>query len=354
MKKTRLLILAASAAMVPCLVQAGTLTPAVQPREGVQQALSAMRTDAQAIQQMATTWPEIQNAALGYGNLTPYAAQQWSGQGPVIFTPYGGVELCHNTHWDTVTNGLVSGGVNIMGDAAAEALAIQTISTDFQQQVANLMIAEVQTNAATAQQLQQSQSQTQTSLNALMSLLNITGQQLQAAIGPGSALRQPPFANWQAGIGNVPDLAAARYVAGPNDGAPIGWTIQPVSPLARLLDQCPTGTGSVPMLPIAANVQNAVAVSEQIAPSMQQAFAMFENGSTTDYQQGYFSVAGGGFSPSAGPGGTPNYAVRMQVVGILSTDLPAVAGYMQPVTPALQSYNATIQSTLSEVLQNVQ
>jgi hypothetical protein len=345
MRKTRLLILAASAAMVPCLVQAGTLTPTVQ------QALSGMRTDAQAIQQVATTWPEIQSAALGYGNLTPYAMQQWSGQGPVIHTPLGGVELCHNTHWDTVTAGLVSGGVNVMGDAAAEALAIQTIATDFQQQVANLMIAEVQTNAATAQQLQQSQSQTQTSLNALRSLLNITGQQLQAAISPGSALRQPPFANWRAGIGNVPNLAAARYIAGPNDGAPIGWTIQPLSPLARLLDQCPTGTGSVPMLPVAANVQNAVAVSEQIAPSMRQAFAMFENGSTTDYQQG---SGFGSLSPSAGLGGTPNYAVRMQVVGTLSADLPVVAGYMQPVTPALQAYNTTVQSTLSEALQNVQ
>jgi hypothetical protein len=342
MKKTRFAVFLV--AMAPGLAQAGSTMPSVQ------QALSAMQTDAQAIQKMATTWPEIQNAAQSYGSLAPYAAQEWAGQGPTVLSSFGGVELCHNTHWDTVTAGLVTGGVNVMGDAAAEALAIQTITTDFQQQVANLMIAEVKTSPATAQQLQQSQSQTQASLNALTALLNITGQQLQAAISPGSALRQPPFQNWQAGIGDVPNLAAAQYVAGPNDGAPIGWVTPPASALARLLDRCPTGTGTVPMLPVAADVQNAIAVSEQIAPSMQQAFAMFENGSTTSYQQG---SGFGSFSPSTGPGGTPNYVVRMQVVSTLSADLPVVAGYMGPVTPALQAYNATVQSTLSEVRQNV-
>lgn len=312
----------------------------------IQASVAGMRTDAQAIQQMTTTWPEIQAAAQSYGALAPYAAQEWAGQGPIIVTPLGGQELCHNTHWDQVTSGLVTGGLNITGDAAVEAYALQTIAIDFQQQYANLMIAEVQAHASNVQQLTQTEAQTKATLNNLMNLLTVTGQQIQAAMGPGTTLRQIPFTNWQAGIGDVPNLAEAQYTAGPNDGAPIGWYTQPTdNALARLIDRCPTGSGSLPMIPLAASVQGAANVSVQDEPDVQQAIAPFEQGSS-------YVLPSSGFA--SGLLRLPNYPVRMQIVSILAADMPAIAAYMQPISPALQAFNTTVQSTMGEVDQNVQ
>ncbi|MHB1750747.1 MAG: hypothetical protein ACYCR3_11605, partial [Acidithiobacillus sp.] len=223
---------------------------------------------------------------------------------------------------------------------------LQTIATDFQQQYANLMIAEVQAHASNVQQLTQTEAQTKATLNNLMNLLSVTGQQLQAAMGPGTTLRQMPFTNWQAGIGDVPNLAQAQYTAGPHDGAPIGWYAQPTdNALARLIDRCPTGSGSLPMIPLAASVQNAANVSVQDEADVQQAIAPFEHGSS-------YVLPSGGFA--SGLLRLPNYPVRMQIVGILAADMPSIAGYMQPISPALQAFNATVQSTMREVNQNAQ
>ena len=312
----------------------------------IQTDLAAMQTDAQAIQQVAATWPEIQSAAANYGALALYAAQPWAGQGPIIDTPLGGRELCHNTRWDQLTSGLVTGGLNITGDAAVEAYAMQTVATDFQQRYAQLMIDEVRAHATNVQQLMRTEAQTKATLNDLVNLLNTTSQQLQTAMGPGTTLQQMPFSNWQAGIGDVPDLAQAQYMAGPNDGAPIGWYVQPTdNALARLIDQCPTGAGTLPMVPLAASVQSAANVSVQDEPELQQAMAPFEHGSS-------YSIPAGGLA--AGLLNLPDYTVRMRIVGILAADMPAIAGYMQPVTPELQAFNAQVQSTMSEVNQHAQ
>ena len=98
------------------------------------------------------------------------------------------------------------------------------------------------------------------------------------------------------------------------------------------------------MIPLAASVQNAANVSVQDEPDVQQAIAPFEHGSSYVLPSGFAS----------GLLRLPNYPVRMQIVGILAADMPAIAGYMQPISPALQAFNANVQSTMSEVDQNVQ
>jgi hypothetical protein len=80
---------------------------------------SALGEDAGALNAMAQTWPVLQSAAQSYGQLAPYAAATWAGPGPRKQTLYGYWEQCHNTRWDSVIQNLVTGGLNIAGDAQA-------------------------------------------------------------------------------------------------------------------------------------------------------------------------------------------------------------------------------------------
>ncbi|QER46005.1 hypothetical protein [Acidithiobacillus caldus] len=142
--KRLVLALSALALAVPALATAAT-------------PLQQMQADAQALNVMAQTWPQIQSAATQYAGLATYAAQEWAGAGPTVTTPYGGVEQCHNTRWDDVTAGLITGGLNIGGDAEAEAYAIQAVATDFQMALGNYLVQQVQAgNSALAGELMQS------------------------------------------------------------------------------------------------------------------------------------------------------------------------------------------------------
>lgn len=322
---------------IPVLAVAGTPLQGASPLQG-------MQSDAAAIQSMAQNWTTLENAASGYAALAPYAAQEWAGPGPVVSTPMGGEEQCHNTHWDTVTNQLVTGGLNIFGDAEAEAYAIQTITADFQTQLADYEVQQAKVgNMAIVDQINAQKGPMNASLNTLMSLLSTTGDQVAAALSPGTTLHPLPIQHWQAGVGNVPDLSAVQYIAGPNDGAPIGWAVEPVRGLARLIDVCPTGTGNVPMYnlsgPVNSNVQQMLADS----PSMAQVVQSVEGGST-------YSVPGP-FSGSAGIVPVDGFGddTRMQLVKALASDMQPLAQYMQPLRQPLTLYSQQVQQIMAEV-----
>ncbi|MDD3760643.1 MAG: hypothetical protein PHO57_07410 [Acidithiobacillus sp.] len=305
--------------------------------------LARMQADASAIAQIATTWSQLASAAQGYAQLAPYAAQEWAGRGPVVHTLFGGVEQCHNTRWDSVTSNLITGGLNIAGDAEAEAYAIQTVATDFQQQLSDYEVQQVRAgNTAVVDEIDQQNGPLQQSLNTLMSLLNTTGNQVAAALSPGSALHPLPISHWQAGIGNVPNLSAVQYIPGPNDGAPIGWFVPPSSSLARLVDKCPTGTGSIPMLQLDAPVMAGVNQMLADAPSMATAVQPIENGSS-------YTLPGGNGGVLTGI--DPEYALRMNLVSALAANMQPLAGYMSPISTPLALYEKQVQTIMNEVQQ---
>lgn len=313
---------------------------AILPGMASADSLSQMTADAQTLQQMGATWPQLESAAQSYAALAPYAAQEWAGQGPVVFTPFGGIEQCHNAHWDTVTDQLVPGGMNIFGDAEAEAYAIQTVTVDFQQQLADYEVQQDQAgNTAVVNVLNAANGPMSTALNTLMALLNTTGNQVSAALSPGTALQPLPITVWQAGIGNVPNLAQTQYLAGPNDGAPIGWSVMPASPLARLVDVCPTGTGSIPMLPVAAGVLSAAQQAVADAPDLASPLQPLEGGSTYTLPEGMFGA---------------DYALRMSLVSALASDIQPLAGYMDPINQPLALYQQQVQQIMNEVNSNAQ
>ena len=302
--------------------------------------LSQMRADASAITQMSATWAQLQSTAHQYARLAPYAVREWAGQGPVVFTPFGGEEQCHNTRYDTVTSGLITGGLNIFGDAEAEAYAIQTVTVDFQQELADYEVQQEQAgNTALANKLDQQNGPLQQSLTALMGLLTTTGNQVSAALSPGTALHPLPIQNWQAGMGNVPNLAAVQYTPGPNDGAPVGWFLMPTMGMATLVDKCPTGTGLVPMLPLDAPVMADVDQMLADAPSMAVAVQPVEGGSS-------YTLGGSGL-PLGGV--NPEYALRMSLVSALAADMGPLSGYMAPISSPLSLYQQQVQQIMREV-----
>lgn len=302
--------------------------------------LSQMTADASAITRMVSTWTQLESTSRNYAALAPYAAQEWAGQGPVVHTLFGGEEQCHNTRYDTVTGGLITGGLNIFGDAEAEAYAIQTVTVDFQQQLADYEVQQEQSgNMAVANTLNAANGPLSTSLNTLMALLNATGNQVAAALSPGTALQPLPIPHWQAGIGDVPNLAQVQYIAGPNDGAPVGWFIQPSIGMARLVDECPTGTGSIPMLPLDTPVMADVNQMLSDAPSMSVAVQPVEGGSS-------YTLGGGGYLLGSL---NPEYALRMRLVSALAADMQPLSGYMAPIDQPLSLYQQQVQQIMSEV-----
>lgn len=331
MKKTHFAVLfAVCAAISPGLASADPL--------------SRMRADASALQQMSATWAQIESTSQSYAALAPYAAQEWAGQGPTVVGPFGGIEQCHNTHWDQVTRGLIPGGLNIFGDAEVEAYSMQAITVDFQAQLANYMVQQVQAGNSPAggnsgplmNQLAQQNGPLMQSMNTLDGLLTTVGNQVSGATGPSTALHQLPIQHWQAGVGNVPDLASVQYIVGPDDGAPIGWVVPPSSPLARLVDICPTGTGSIPMLQTAAPVLSAAQQAVADEPALASQLQPIEGGST-------YTLPGGGMFGSA------DYIVRMSLVSALASDMQPLAGYMQPISAPLALYQKQVQQIMNEV-----
>ena len=309
--------------------------------------LQALQADAAAIQQIGTTWAQVQFAAQNYAALAPFAAQEWAGQGPTVVALFGGVEQCHNTHWDAVTGGLVTGGMNLFGDAEAEAYALQTVTVDFQQQLANYMVQQTQLgNSAVVNRLTALNGPLMQSMHTLSGLLDTAGNQVAAAMGPSTAMHPLPITVWQAGIGNVPNLAAVQYLAGPNDGAPIGWSVMPLSAMARLVDVCPTGTGSIPMLPLAAPVLSAAQQAVVDAPDLASALQPLESGSSYTIPGG---LAGGSNVTGSLAALDGYYQTRMNLVQALASDMHPLAGYMQPIDQPLALYQQQVQQIMNGV-----
>ncbi|UTV80989.1 hypothetical protein MQE22_13415 [Acidithiobacillus sp. YTS05] len=310
------------------------------PASALADPLSAMQADSRALGAMAQIWAQVQSAAQSYGQLAPYAAATWAGLGPVVTNPMGFREQCHNTRWDQVTQYLVTGALNIGGDGEAEAYAIQAVAADFPEQLSDYLVQLVQSGnpreEALANQIMAQKGPLLASLNDLSTLLNTTATQLSNAIGPNSSLQPLPITQWEAGIGDAPNLARAQYVAGPNDGAPIGWFdgIAPDSQITRLVDICPTGTGSLPTLPLKAPIMQAVQQAISDEPSLAQVAQPMENGSTWSAPSPY------GFG-----GGTAN-PVREDLVAALATDETGIAGYMAPITAPLEQYDQEVQQIM--------
>lgn len=304
----------------------------------------ALDEDASALNVMAQTWPVLQSAAQSYGQLAPYAAATWAGPGPRKQTLYGYWEQCHNTRWDSVTQNLVTGGLNIAGDAEAEAYAIQAVATDYPQQLSEYLVQLVQSGNpqgnALANQIMAQKGPLLSALNSLTTLLNTTGEQLGNAMGPNSTLQPLPISNWQAGIGDAPNLAAVQYIPGPNNGAPIGWAsfVPANSIYARLQDICPTGTASLPMIPLKGQVMQAANQAIADEPDLAQMVQPLENGSTWTAPAILY-----GFSGFAGN------QKRQQLVAALASDETGIAGYMAPITQSLLQYNQEVQVIQKEI-----
>ncbi|MHB1678782.1 MAG: hypothetical protein ACYCSS_14845 [Sulfuriferula sp.] len=333
------------AVLLAALSGAVVTTPALaDPLQGANP-LSAMQADAQALLAMAGTWPQIQSAAQSYGQLAPYAAATWAGPGPVVTNPMGFREQCHNTRWDQVTQYLVTGALNIGGDGEAEAYAIQAVATDFPSQLSSYLLQLVQSGnsreEALANQLIAQKGPLLSAVNALTGLLNTTSTQLENAIGPNSGLQPLPISQWEAGIGDAPNLAQVQYVPGPDDGAPLGWFggVVPENPLARLVDICPTGSGVLPGIPLKAQIMQAVQQAVIDEPDLAQEVQPLENGSTWT---------------APGIHGMGNNAIREQLVSALASDETSIAGYMAPITAPLEQYDQDVQQIMSEVNSNAQ
>jgi hypothetical protein len=283
--------------------------------------LQAVQSDNAQIQSLAKDWKQVQRQAANYAQVASYA--RLSGVGPRIQTPYG-IEQCHNVRWDNQIQQLVTGGLNLAGDAEAEAYAMQAIDTHFVQDVARLMDAQsvqaMQGASPSNPAVLQAESQrVESAATALNGLLNGLGQQISAALGPNSSLQQLPLANtWHAGIGSYPDLSAVQWVPGPDDGAPIGWYLRYSNDLfPRLLDRCPTGSASIPQIS-ATTILTAARQAVTDEPALAPLLSSLEGGSV-------WSLA------EVGPFGGGQYAERVQLVHALGYDMAQVSNYMLPI-----------------------
>jgi hypothetical protein len=334
--------LALSAPLWPICAGAAPANGAALTGVTPQQALAAMRRDAQTIASMTRAWTQVEQSAQSYGQMAAFAAREWAGEGPVVRMPLGGEALCHNSRWDSLTNRLVTGGLNIAGDAEALAYAMQVVTVDFQQQYDNYLTDAVADQSPAAQYLTQNLNALKASTANLGNLLTRTGNQISQALGPNSPLHPLPLQNWQAGIGDAPNLAAARYLPGPKDGVPIGWIVPPESAMAELEDVCPTGTASLPMLPLRGPVLSAAELAVTESPDMASQLQPLEGGSTWNlpsYGTGYF-----GRIPSL-----YGYTQRVALVSGIAADMPALSGLMQPISGPLAAYDQNVQQLLSEV-----
>jgi len=344
--KPFLITAAAMAAMASPFTYAGTLA----------QDKAALQSVNAALQQAASQWPKVQQAAASYAQFASYASR--AGIGPTIIIDPWGIAQCHNVQWDNMINQLVTGGLNIGGDGEAEAYALQTLAIQWVTDA--LQVEEDQTQAiansstGNADAYNQHLQQMSALSNTLDNLLNTVANQIAAATGPNSALQQLPLnQNWMAGIGDYPNLAAVQWIAGPNDGLPIGWEyLYPLTLIERqmdgppqLKDLCPTGSANIPMESDAGILQaanTAVQVQPDFAPQLQSLL----NGSQ-------WSLNGQGYYPGTVLGiDTGYYQTRQNLVSTLGYDEGQISNYMIPVNADVATFAADAQQLTTEILNN--
>ncbi|MCY0872560.1 MAG: hypothetical protein OWQ56_07665 [Acidithiobacillus caldus] len=320
------------------------IAPVGQGGGTVSSELQIVQADNAQIQRLASDWGNVQQQAANYARLASYASL--SGIGPRVQTPFG-IEQCHNVRWDDQIRQLITGGLNLAGDAEAEAYAMQAIDTQIVQDVADLMNARAgqalrePSSAPSLATVQAESKRVESAADALNTLLNGVGQQIAAALGPSSTLQPLPLANdWHVGIGSYPNLSAVRWIPGPDDGAPIGWYLEyPDNPLARLEDLCPTGSASIPEFPASTILTSArQAVTDE--PALGPLLSSLEGGSV-------WSLAGGGLAAD-GPSMGWQYAERTRLVQALGYDMGQISNYMVPINGDVANFaaqaNALVQS----------
>ena len=313
--------------------------------------LQAVQADNAQIQTLASDWGNVQQQAANYAQVASYASL--SGIGPRVQTPFG-IEQCHNVRWDDQIQQLVTGGLNLAGDAEAEAYAMQAIDTQIVQDVADLMNAQASqglqtlagrepSSAPSLATVQAESKQVESAADALDRLLNGVGQQIAAAFGPNSTFQPLPLAgNSHPGIGSYPNLSAVQWIPGPDDGAPIGWYLRYSNDLfPRLEDRCPTGLASIPEISastILTSAQQAVTDEPALGPLL----SSLEGGSV-------WSLAGGSLAAVGPLGG--QYAERTQLVKALGYDMNQVSNYMVPINGDVANFAAqanTLTQSLSQ------
>ncbi|MDD2746402.1 MAG: hypothetical protein WCY91_02185 [Acidithiobacillus sp.] len=321
------------------------LSPVGQGSGTVSADLQAVQADNAQIQRLASDWGNVQQQAANYAQVASYASL--SGIGPRVQTPFG-IEQCHNVRWDDQIRQLITGGLNLAGDAEAEAYAMQAIDTQIVQDVADLMNAQAGQVLRTASApnlatVQAKSKQVESAASALDSLLNGVGQQIAAAFGPNSTFQPLPLAgNSHPGIGSYPNLSAVQWIPGPDDGAPIGWYIEYSGAVfPRLEDRCPTGSANIPEISastILASAQQAVTDEPALAPLL----SSLEGGSVWSLAGGSLaggSLAGGGLAAVGSLTGG-QYTERMQLVKALGYDLNQVSNYMVPINGNVANFAA--------------
>ncbi|MHB8322748.1 hypothetical protein HF292_001030 [Acidithiobacillus ferruginosus] len=327
------------------------LSPVGQGSGTVSADLQAVQADNAQIQRLASDWGSVQQQSANYARLASYASL--SGIGPRVQTPFG-IEQCHNVRWDDQIRQLITGGLNLAGDAEAETYAMQAIDTQIVQDVADLMNAQAGQVLRTASApnlatVQAESKQVESAASALDSLLNGVGQQIAAAFGPNSTFQSLPLAgNSHPGIGSYPNLSAVQWIPGPDDGAPIGWYIEYSGAVfPRLEDRCPTGSANIPEIPastILASAQQAVTDEPALAPLL----SSLEGGSVWSLAGG--SLAGGGLAAVGSLTGG-QYTERMQLVKALGYDLNQVSNYMVPINGNVANFAARANALTQSISQ---
>ncbi|MDD5379583.1 MAG: hypothetical protein PHY17_10615, partial [Acidithiobacillus sp.] len=332
------------------------LSPVGQGSGTVSADLQAVQADNAQIQRLASDWGNVQQQAANYAQVASYASL--SGIGPRVQTPFG-IEQCHNVRWDDQIRQLITGGLNLAGDAEAEAYAMQAIDTQIVQDVADLMNAQAGQVLRTASApnlatVQAKSKQVESAASALDSLLNGVGQQIAAAFGPNSTFQPLPLAgNSHPGIGSYPNLSAVQWIPGPDDGAPIGWYIEYSGAVfPRLEDRCPTGSANIPEISastILASAQQAVTDEPALAPLL----SSLEGGSVWSLAGGSLaggSLAGGGLAAVGSLTGG-QYTERMQLVKALGYDLNQVSNYMVPINGDVANFAARANALTQSISQ---
>ncbi|MHB8181268.1 MAG: hypothetical protein ACYDDR_10685 [Acidithiobacillus ferrivorans] len=332
------------------------LSPVGQGSGTVSADLQAVQADNAQIQRLASDWGSVQQQSANYARLASYASL--SGIGPRVQTPFG-IEQCHNVRWDDQIRQLITGGLNLAGDAEAETYAMQAIDTQIVQDVADLMNAQAGQVLRTASApnlatVQAESKQVESAASALDSLLNGVGQQIAAAFGPNSTFQPLPLAgNSHPGIGSYPNLSAVQWIPGPDDGAPIGWYIEYSGAVfPRLEDRCPTGSARIPEISastILASAQQAVTDEPALAPLL----SSLEGVSV-------WSLAGGGLAGGSLAGGSlaavgplmgGQYTERMQLVKALGYDMNQVSNYMVPINGDVANFAARANALTQSISQ---
>lgn len=333
-------ILCAGAAQAASLPAVAGDTPSSG--SSISQLTQQLQQDARVYIGLAQAWVQLQNEAQAYGSLQNYGNPVWAGPGPWAFDPRTGTYvICHNPRWDTVTSKLDMGALNIAGDIEGSAYAIESLSADWAITAANLQAAEAQ--AGLSVNIQSIMQEANMAQQALDPMLNALGNQVAAAMSPGSSLSAMPFNSWQVGLGPIPDISTFQFVPGSGKNFSTGFSrFFNGGGFDGAIPQyltCPTGTatGGEPI----AGPQAAIS-GVQLMLSENTAMAQVINISTTS---AYYTIPGSRITPTGS-----YYQERESFTATLGHDTAAISSYMAPTDASITSLAQHIQQITPELI----